>query len=78
MEQSALGLLKMEEAARQCRISRSKAYAMARAGTLPGVVRLGGSLRVSERALTEWIAREAAETTRMPLGMDKRGDRSER
>ena len=66
MDSNAPVLLKIEEAAKQCRISRSKAYAMAKAGTLPGVVRLGGSVRVSERALTDWIARQAADTTGTP------------
>ena len=60
MEMTETVLLKVDEAAMRCRISRSKAYAMARAGTFPGVVRFGGSVRVSERVLAEWIAREAS------------------
>jgi excisionase family DNA binding protein len=54
-------LYRMDEAANVLGISRTKAYALAAAGLLPGVVRLGKSLRVSVRALEEWIrANEAA------------------
>jgi len=60
MEPTGPALLKVEAAAKFCQISRSKAYAMAKAGTLPGVVRIGGSVRVSERALRAWIDREAS------------------
>lgn len=57
-------LLKVPAAARLLDISRSRAYALARSGELPGVVRLGGSIRVSLRALEEWIdARRAVATS---------------
>jgi excisionase family DNA binding protein len=42
------------------RVSRSKIYALAAEGSLPGVVRIGGSLRISERRLREWIDAEAS------------------
>ena len=48
-------LLRMDEAAKVLGISRSKCYELAAAGLLPGVIRLGKSLRVSVRALEEWI-----------------------
>jgi len=49
-------LLRVAAAAEPMAISRSHAYQLARTGRLPGVVRLGGSLRVSVRGLEEWIA----------------------
>lgn len=55
-------LLRVDEAARVLRIGRSKAYSMASAGTLPGVIRVGGSVRVSGKALAAWIAKETAGT----------------
>ena len=48
-------LLHIEEAARLLRIGRSRAYALAATGELPGVIRLGRSLRVSRRRLIAWI-----------------------
>jgi excisionase family DNA binding protein len=53
-------LLRVQEAATMLAISRSRAYQMAQAGTLPGVVRLGGSIRVNARALEDWIDRHTA------------------
>ena len=47
--------LKVEEAAALMRISRAKAYEMAQAGELPGVVRIGRSVRVSRRRLVAWL-----------------------
>ena len=35
---------------------RSKTYQMLMNGTIPGVVRIGRSLRVNRKALDEWIA----------------------
>jgi excisionase family DNA binding protein len=52
-------LLRVEDVARLLQVGRSKVYSMAAAGTLPGVVRVGGSVRVSAKALSIWIAREA-------------------
>ncbi|MFN2484264.1 MAG: helix-turn-helix domain-containing protein [Candidatus Limnocylindria bacterium] len=51
-------LLKVEEAASFLNIGRSKAYGLASRGELPGVMKVGHSLRVSRRALLDWIAHE--------------------
>jgi excisionase family DNA binding protein len=48
-------LLRVPEAARRLGISTSQAYELARRGELPGVVRLGGAVRVSVRLIEEWI-----------------------
>ena len=53
-------LLRMNEAAEMLAISRTKCYELAEAGQLPGLIRLGKSLRVSLKALEEHIEREAA------------------
>lgn len=53
-------LLSIEEAAAVLRIGRSRAYAMAASGTLPGLVRIGRSLRVHRRRLLAWIEEESA------------------
>lgn len=53
-------LLRLEEAARVLRIGRSRAYEMAAAGTLPGLIRIGRSLRVSRRSLIRWIDEQTA------------------
>jgi excisionase family DNA binding protein len=53
-------LLSIEEAAAVLRIGRSRAYAMAASGTLPGLVRIGRSLRVHRRRLLAWIDAESA------------------
>jgi excisionase family DNA binding protein len=51
-------LLRMDEAAERLSISRTKAYELAQRGELPGVLRVGKSLRVSARRLEEWIDRQ--------------------
>jgi excisionase family DNA binding protein len=53
-------LLHIEEAAHLLRISRSRAYEMAASGTMPGLLRVGRSLRVSRRRLDAWIAEASA------------------
>jgi excisionase family DNA binding protein len=53
-------LLTVGEAATALRVSRSKAYELAAAGQLPGLLRVGRSLRVSRRALDAWIDTQAA------------------
>lgn len=50
-------LIRVAAAARLLSISRSTAYSLARDGRLPGLVRLGGSLRVSRTGLEDWIER---------------------
>lgn len=53
-------LLRPAEAAAALGVSRSKLYAMAQAGQLAGVVRLGGSVRVHRATLEAWLTGEAA------------------
>ncbi|MBA3779737.1 MAG: helix-turn-helix domain-containing protein [Chloroflexi bacterium] len=53
-------LLKIPEAAARLRISRSRAYEMAQAGELPGLMRVGKLLRVSARRLDEWVDQASA------------------
>jgi excisionase family DNA binding protein len=48
-------LMSITECAHELRIARSRAYAMAAAGELPGVIRIGRSVRVSRRRLEAWI-----------------------
>lgn len=52
-------LLHVEEAARYLAISRSRAYEMAASGEMPGLIRMGRSLRVSRRRLLQWIDEQA-------------------
>lgn len=51
-------LLDLETAAGLLSISRSRCYALAKAGELPGLLRLGSTWRVSRARLEEWIARQ--------------------
>ena len=48
-------LLKIDEAADLLSMGRAKAYQMAQTGEMPGVVRMGRSVRVSAQALREWV-----------------------
>lgn len=43
--------LTVPEAAKMLRINRGRAYAMANDGTLPGVIRIGRSIRVDREKL---------------------------
>lgn len=52
-------LLTIEEAAQLLRIGRSRAYSMAASGDMPGLVRVGRSLRVVRRRLLSWIYEQA-------------------
>ncbi len=54
-------LLTMKAAADRLSISRSKAYELALDGRLPGVIRVGQSLRVSRAKLDAWIDQAASE-----------------
>jgi excisionase family DNA binding protein len=47
-------LLSIDEAAQMLHISRTKAYQWA-STDMPGVIRIGRSVRVSRRRLEEWI-----------------------
>jgi excisionase family DNA binding protein len=48
--------LTIAESARLLRINRGRAYAMANDGTLPGVVRLGRTLRIDKERLLAGLA----------------------
>ena len=54
-------LLRPAEVARLLAISRSKLYGLISADAIPGVIRIGSSIRVSRRALESWIASETAD-----------------
>jgi excisionase family DNA binding protein len=49
-------LLDLETAAALLSISRSRCYALARAGELPGLLKLGSTWRVSRARLEQWIS----------------------
>ena len=48
-------LIKLDKAAALLDVSRAKAYQMAVSGEMPGVVRMGRSVRVSAEALRDWV-----------------------
>lgn len=48
-------LLTPSHAADALQVSRSKFYVLVRRGEIPGIVRIGSSLRISRTALEEWI-----------------------
>jgi len=48
-------LLKIEEAGNLLGFSRAKAYQMANSGELPGVLRIGRSVRVNAASLRAWV-----------------------
>jgi excisionase family DNA binding protein len=52
-------LLRLPEVAELIACSRSKTYELAARGDLPGVVRIGGSVRVHRPTLLGWLAGEA-------------------
>lgn len=55
-------LLRPMEAAETLGVSRSRIYEMLADGTVPGVVRIGASIRVSRSALIRWVAEKAGES----------------
>ncbi len=57
--------LKVPEVAELLRIARSRAYEMAANGTLPGVVRIGRSLRVSREELDRWLENQSVAQPRL-------------
>jgi excisionase family DNA binding protein len=61
-------ILTIEEAARILRVGRSRAYEMAASGEMPGVIRIGRSLRVSRRRLAIWIDDQAVKNEALRLG----------
>lgn len=48
-------LLTTGEAARALRISRSRLYELLARDEIPGVVRIGRSVRISRRSLEAWV-----------------------
>ena len=58
-------LLRATDLAAALGISRSMAYQLMNSNSLPGIVRLGRSLRISKRALDEWIDRQVDGTDRL-------------
>ena len=58
--------LTVPEVARLLRINRGVAYSMAASGELPGVVRLGRTLRVDRVRLLEELANARDERLRRP------------
>lgn len=52
-------LLRPTEVAELLGIGRTRAYELLSTGALPGVIRIGRSLRVSTEALRRWIAAQA-------------------
>ncbi len=54
-------LLKAEQGAALLGISRSKFFALMAAGELPGIVRIGRSVRISRTALEAWIRQQSGE-----------------
>ena len=59
-------LLRAEEVARMLNISRSKVFALMASGEIPGVVRIGRSVRVSRLALERWIEQQAGDPDATP------------
>lgn len=57
-------LVKVEEAGRMLGFSRAKSYNMATSGEMPGVIRLGRSVRVSVEALREYVRKEVKSAER--------------
>ena len=54
-------LLKAEQGAALLGISRSKFFALMAAGEVPGIVRIGRSVRISRTALEAWIRQQSGE-----------------
>lgn len=58
--------LTVPETARLLRINRGRAYEMANNGTLPGVVRLGRTIRVDRERLIAGLVKDLDASTPMP------------
>ena len=56
--------LTVPEAARLLRINRGRAYTMANDGSLPGVIRLGRTIRVDKERLIAGLAEDGRFSTR--------------
>jgi len=55
LESNLPPLLRVEEVAALLRINRKSAYAAVESGAIPGVVRIGRSIRVSRDAVLDWL-----------------------
>lgn len=57
METTAQGarLLRVDEAATLAGIGRNQFYAAVKAGAIPGVLRIGRSIRISRKKFLEWL-----------------------
>ena len=64
-------LLRPAEAAELLSISRSRLYSLARAGELPGVVRVGGSVRIHRGTLEAWLVEQATRPIKAPVPAQK-------
>lgn len=53
-------VLTIDEAARLLRVNRKTLYDAVRAGEVPGVVRLGRSIRIGRDALLRWMEGNAS------------------
>lgn len=51
-------LLRPKEAAEALGICKTKVYTMMSTGELPGVIRIGGSVRISKQALEKWVTEQ--------------------
>ena len=51
-------VITVDELASRCRIGRRQAYQLVRDGVVPGVIRLGKSIRISRQAVDRWLAGE--------------------
>ncbi|MCL4464991.1 MAG: helix-turn-helix domain-containing protein [Chloroflexi bacterium] len=60
-------LLKPEEAAEVLGIGRTRTYQLLANGGLPGVVRIGKSVRISAEALRRWIAEQTQREGSEPI-----------
>ncbi len=63
-------LLKAEQAAKLLNLSRSKFYELATADEVPGVVRIGRSVRISRAALERWVRDRAGDPAPRPAAGD--------
>ena len=52
-------LVRPREAAEMLGVSRSRAYVLLARGEIPGVVRIGKSVRISIDALRRWVREQA-------------------
>lgn len=61
MTPPALSFMKMPEVAELLQISVTQAYRLAREGELPGVLRVGGSVRINREVLLNWLGEQVGQ-----------------